>query len=57
MEFLSSNDKQAVLHVLDRIDEAIYTVKIRNRSILSADDYLSTPEGKEKLDAACKSYF
>ncbi len=57
MGFLSSIDKQAVLHVLDRIDEAIDTVKIRNRSILSADDYLSTPEGKEKLDATCKSYF
>ena len=53
MEFLSLIDKQAVLHVLDRIDEAIDTVKTRNKSILSADDFLSTPEGKEKLDAAC----
>lgn len=53
MEFLSSVNRQAVLHVLDRIEEAIDTVKTRNRSILSADDYILTPEGKEKLDAAC----
>ena len=41
------------LHVLDKIEEAINTVQIRNRVIRNADDYLLTPEGKEKLDAAC----
>jgi len=41
------------LHILDRIENAIKTVQMRNRSIISADDYLLSPEGMEKLDAAC----
>lgn len=53
MESLSSNDKLTALHILDRIEEAIETVKIRNAAIRSADEFLLTPEGKEKLDAAC----
>ena len=53
MESLSSNDKQTALHILSRIEEAINTVQIRNSIIRSADDFLETPEGKEKLDAAC----
>ena len=53
MESLSSIDKQTALHILDRIEEAINTVQMRNSLIRTADDYLLTPEGKEKLDAAC----
>ena len=53
MESLSSINKQTALHILDRIEEAINTVQIRNKVIRKADDYLLTPEGKEKLDAAC----
>ena len=53
MEFSSSINKPTVLHVLDRIEEAIGTVQTRNSVIHSADDYLLSPEGKEKLDAAC----
>ncbi len=53
MEFLSSNDRLTALHILDRIEEAINTVIIRNSVIRNADDFLSTPEGKEKMDAAC----
>ena len=53
MESLSSNDRQTALHILNRIEEAINTVQIRNAVIRSADDFLETPEGKEKLDAAC----
>lgn len=53
MESLSSNDIQTALHILDRIEEAINTVILRNSVIRNADDFLLTPEGKEKLDAAC----
>lgn len=53
MESLSSINKNTALHILDRIEEAINTVQIRNRVIRKADDYLLSPEGKEKLDAAC----
>ena len=53
MVSLSSIDRQTALHILGRIEEAINTVQIRNAIICSADDFLLTPEGKEKLDAAC----
>ena len=53
MEFLSSDKKVIVLHILENIDEAIDKLKSRNANILSADDYLATQEGQEKLDAAC----
>ena len=53
MESLSSIDRQTALHILSRIEEAINTVQIRNAIIRCADDFLLTPEGKEKLDAAC----
>jgi uncharacterized protein with HEPN domain len=53
MVSLSSIDRQTALHILGRIEEAINTVQIRNAIIRSADDFLMTPEGKEKLDAAC----
>ena len=53
MESLFSINKQTALHILDRIEEAINTVQIRNKDIRTADDYLLSPEGKEKLDAAC----
>ncbi len=53
MESLSLTDRQTALHILDRIEEAINTVQIRNSVIRNADDFLLTPEGREKLDAAC----
>ena len=53
MESLSLTKRQTALHILDRIEEAINTVQIRNTVIRCADDFLLTPEGKEKLDAAC----
>lgn len=53
MGSLSSNNKEMALHILDRIENAIKTVQMRNRSIISADDDLLSPEGMEKLDAAC----
>ena len=53
MESLSSINKQTALHILSRIEEAINTVQVRNMVIRTPDDFLLTPEGKEKLDAAC----
>lgn len=53
MESLSLIDKQTALHILDKIEEAIITVQTRNKVIRCADDYLLSPVGKEKLDAAC----
>jgi uncharacterized protein with HEPN domain len=53
MESLSSNDRQTALHILNRIEEAINTVMVRNMVIRTPDDFLLTPEGREKLDAAC----
>ena len=53
MKSLSLTNRQTALHILDRIEEAINTVQIRNTVIRCADDFLLTPEGKEKLDAAC----
>ena len=53
MESLSSINKQTALHILSRIEEAINTVQVRNMAIRTPDDFLLTPEGKEKLDAAC----
>lgn len=49
MESLSSINKQMALHILDKIGEAINTVQTRNKVIRKADDYLLSPEGKEKL--------
>jgi len=53
MESLSSINKQTALHILSRIEDAINTVQVRNMAIRTPDDFLLTPEGKEKLDAAC----
>ena len=53
MESLSSINKQTALHILSRIEEAINTVQVRNMVIRTPEDFLLTPEGKEKLDAAC----
>ncbi len=53
MESLSSINRQTALHILNRIEEAINTVQVRSIAIHNADDFLLTPEGKEKLDAAC----
>ena len=53
MESLSSAHRAASLHTLERIEQAINTVQLRNKSIRCADDFLLSMEGQEKLDAAC----
>lgn len=39
--------------LLDQIFMAINTILERTQHIVSADDFLSTPRGMEKLDAVC----
>ena len=53
MESLSSDKKILALNNLKNIENAILKLKQRNVSIHSAEDYLSSAEGQEKLDAAC----
>ena len=53
MEYLSSDKKILALNNLKNIENAILKLKQRNVSIHSAEDYLSSAEGQEKLDAAC----
>ena len=53
MESISSANLPLVWHTLDQIELAIDRVQERTRSIHSVNDFLSTPGGMEKLDAAC----
>ena len=53
MESLSSDKRKLALNNLKNIENAILKLKQRNVSIHSAEDYLSSAEGQEKLDAAC----
>ena len=53
MESLSSDKKILALNNLKNIENAILKLKQRNVSIHSAEDYLPSAEGQEKLDAAC----
>ena len=42
-----------ILETLDKIDTAITRLQERTKQIHSADDFLSSQVGVEKLDAAC----
>lgn len=53
MEFLSSNKKIVAYNILIQIEEAIVKIQHRTAEIHSADDFLLTSGGMEKLDAAC----
>ena len=53
MEFESIEKFHMVLETLDKIDTAINRLQERTMQIHSADDFLSSPVGIEKLDAAC----
>lgn len=53
MEFLSSNRKIIAQNILKQIEEAILKIQNRTSEIHSADDFLLTAGGMEKLDAAC----
>ena len=53
MEFESIEQLQMVRETLNNISLAITRLEERSESIKSADDYLLSPSGMEKLDAAC----
>ena len=53
MESISSRNLPLVLHTLSQIELAIDRLQERTKNIRSVDDFLSTPGGMEKLDAAC----
>ena len=53
MESISSRNLPLVLHTLNQIELAINRLQERTKNIHSVDDFLSTPGGMDKLDAAC----
>lgn len=53
MESISSEKMPLVWHTLNKLENAIITLQERTSKIHSVNDFLSTPVGMEKLDAAC----
>ena len=53
MEFESTEQMQMVYETLNNINIAITRLEERSSNINSVDDYLLSPSGMEKLDAAC----
>lgn len=53
MEFKSTDNIAMVYETLKNIDSAITRLQERSLGINSVDDYLTSPTGMEKLDAAC----
>ncbi|MBR1940957.1 MAG: DUF86 domain-containing protein [Bacteroidaceae bacterium] len=53
MESLFSEKRPLVLDIIQRIEKAISALQERTVQIKTADDFLSSPSGMEKLDAAC----
>ena len=53
MVFESTDDIAMVYETLKNIDTAITRLKERSLEIQSVNDYLTSPTGMEKLDAAC----
>lgn len=52
-ELSSSINKGVVLHILDKLEDAVALLKKRTSMIHSGDDFACSPAGMEKLDAAC----
>ena len=53
MVFESTEQVQMVYETLNNINVAITRLEERSLSIHSVNDYLTSPSGMEKLDAAC----
>lgn len=53
MEFESTEQVQMVYETLSNINVAITRLEERSLNIHCAQDYLTSPSGMEKLDAAC----
>lgn len=46
-------DTELIIEILSQVDQAIEVVRQRFSVIKSADAFLTTPEGLEKLDSIC----
>lgn len=53
MESLSPYKREVALGILKQIEQAIIRLQERTVNIHSADDFLLSPIGMEKLDAVC----
>ena len=53
MESISSEKLQIIWHTLSKIELAINRLQERTAAIKTVDDFLLSPSGMEKLDAAC----
>ena len=53
MELISSENLPLIWHTLSQLELAINRLQERTKTILSVDDFLTSPVGMEKLDAAC----
>lgn len=53
MEFESTDNIAMVYETLKNIETAINRLLERSKEIHSVNDYLTSPKGMEKLDAAC----
>ena len=53
MESISSEKLQIIWHTLSKIELAISRLQERTVAIKTVDDFLLSPSGMEKLDAAC----
>ena len=53
MESISSENLPVVWHTLNKIELAIGRLQERTAAIHNVNDFLLTPSGMEKLDAAC----
>lgn len=52
-ELPSSTNRGVILHILQKLEDAIILLKERTAMIHSVDDFVCSPSGMEKLDAAC----
>lgn len=53
MESISSENLPVIWHTLNKIELAISRLQERTANIHDVSDFLLTPSGMEKLDAAC----
>ena len=53
MESISLENLPIIWHTLEKIEVAINRLQERTETIKSVDDFLISPSGMEKLDAAC----
>ena len=53
MESISSENLPLIWHTLSQLELAINRLQERTKTILSVDDFLTSPVGMEKLDATC----